>query len=208
MKRLTLESLLGARSILMSLLIGVISLLCSSGWATTQSLTINSLSLTDTLSTSFSGGDTLLLDTLITNGSTGPLSQSVTFTVGPGVIEAIGEAAWLVSTSTLGPRLVGVNIDVINTATNAVAFTDDNVTVTNRVATSTLDSFTPQDPVGPLAPGTYKLVATGGAVRDVSFDISLSFVRDPSFVPEPETVIMLITGLGAVAFAVRRRRSS
>jgi hypothetical protein len=84
------------------------------------------------LSTPFFGGDTLLLDTLITDGSTGPLSQIVTFTLAPGVTSAIGEAAWLVSTATVRPRLVRVNIDMVNAATNALVFTDTNVTVTNR----------------------------------------------------------------------------
>jgi PEP-CTERM motif len=197
MKRLKLQSLFEARSIRMSLLACAMSVLCGGGWAATQSSTINSLTFTDTLSTPFSGGDTLILDTLITNGSTGPLSQSVTFTVGPDVIEAIGEASWHVSTATLGPRLVGVDVTVFDASNNPV-FTDTNTTVTNRVATSSL--------AGVLTPGTYKLLATGNAIRDVQFDVSLSFVRDPSLVPEPQTIMMLITGLGAVAFALRRRR--
>ena len=83
---------LKGRSILMSLLAGVLSLPCGGAWAATQSLAINiALSFTDTLSTPFFGGDTLLLDTLITDGSTGPLSQIVTFTLGPGVSGAIGK---------------------------------------------------------------------------------------------------------------------
>jgi hypothetical protein len=171
----------------------VMSILSGGAWAATQSLTINSLSFTDTLATPFSLGDTLLLDTLITDGSTGPLSQSVTFTVGPGVGGAIGEAAWLVSTPNLGPRLVGVNIDILNSS-NVPIFTDTNTTVTNRVATSAIS--------GVLTPGTYKLVATGNAIRDVSFDVSVSFV------PEPENVVLLVAGLLLVAFAWSRRSKS
>jgi hypothetical protein len=58
---------LGARSMLMSLLAAVVSGLCGAAWAATQSVTINSLSFSDTLSTPFSGGDTVLLDTLLTS---------------------------------------------------------------------------------------------------------------------------------------------
>jgi hypothetical protein len=187
------------------------SALCSGGWAATQPLTINALSFTDTLSTPFFGGDTLLLDTLITDGSTGPLSETVTFTLGSGVTAAIGEAAWLVTTSTLGPRLIGVNIDVLDAATNAVLFSDTNTSVTNRVATSALDSVDSVTGLPlPLPAGTYKLVATGVAVRDVSFDVSLSFIGDPGarVVSEPETIFVLIPGLATVAFALRRKRST
>src|SRR5215470_9375297 len=155
---------LGAHSMLLSLLAGFLGSLCGGAtWAATQSVPINSLTFTDTLSTPLFAGDTLLLDTLITNGSSAPLSQSVTFTAGSGVTGAIGQAAWLVSTPTLGPRLIGVNIDVINAATDTVLFSDTNTSVTNRVATSALNSVDDLGSPIPLPPGTYKLVATGNA---------------------------------------------
>jgi hypothetical protein len=96
---------------------------------------------------------------------------------------------------------------VVNAATNAVVFTDTNVTVTNRGATSLLDSVDSLTrlPI-PLPAGTYKVVATGTAVRDVSFDVSLGFVGQVSSAPEPEAVIMLAMGLATLALVSRRRR--
>ena len=197
---------LKALSVLTPLLAGALSLPGGGAWAT-QSVAINSLSFAATLSTPFGGGDTLLLDTLITDGSTGPLSQVVTFTIAPGVTGAIGEATWLVSTPTEGPRLIGVNIDVLNSS-NAIVFTDTNTTVINRVATSVLDSVDSVSGLAvPLPAGTYKLVAVGNAIRDVSFDITLRFDGLASPAPEPGIIAMLAAGLGAMAWVLKRRRT-
>jgi hypothetical protein len=59
----------------------------------------------------------------------------------------------------------------------------------------------------PLPAGTYKLVATGNAVRDASLEVSLSFVGQASSAPEPEAITMLAVGLGTMAMVLRRRRA-
>lgn len=153
---------------------------------------VHSTALTNaaTVNTPLVTGDTLFLDTLVTM-ETGSLLQSIAFTVGAGVTSATGGAAWEVTPATdAGPRLVGVNIDVLD-ASNSVVFSDSFIGLTGSFAISSL--------AGSLGPGTYTLRATGNAVRDASLDVSLTMV------PEPQTYAMLLAGLGVVAFAWRRR---
>jgi PEP-CTERM motif len=156
------------------------------------------LSDTRTVTPILSPGETLNVDSLVTT-ETGPLSQTVAFTVGPGADGITGLADWLVSTADgPGPRLIEVGIDVFD-ASNVLVGTDTNVTVVNGVASSAFDFS--------LAPGDYKLVATGVGLRDSSLDIALSVTG--SAVPEPPTRLLLLMGaLAAGAMFVRRRWTS
>ena len=133
--------------------------------AETQAVIFNVLNASATLPTPFLGGDNLRLDTLVTT-ETGPLLQTITFTVGAGVDSFIGEAAWEISTATgTGPRLIGVNIDIFDSSNTLVA-SDTFVGVLGGFAHSTFDSL--------IGPGTYTMKATGTAVRDASLDVTLS----------------------------------
>ena len=157
----------------------------------------NVLNESATLATPLGNGDTLVLDSLVTT-ETGPLSQSITFTLATDVAVS-GDAAWMVSTAAgPGPRLIGVNIDVLD-ASNAVVMSD---TFEGVLAGTAGSSF-----LGNLAAGTYRLVATGNGVRDASLDLALSFVGSTVAVPEPETWALMMLGLGACGMAARRRKA-
>ncbi|WP_156392135.1 MULTISPECIES: PEP-CTERM sorting domain-containing protein [unclassified Roseateles] len=158
--------------------------------AVTKVVEFNVLNATAMLPTPFASGDTLLLDTTVTQ-ETGPLSQSITFTLGAGVTALTGRAAWEISTATgPGPRLVGVNIDIFDAGNNLV-LSDAFAGVLAGFAVSTFD--------GPIGPGTYRLVATGNAVRDTVLDVSITAV------PEPGIYSLLLAGLGVVCVRARRR---
>lgn len=136
-------------------------------------------------------GDTLYLDTLVSSGDTGDFRQSLLFTVGAGVREFTGNVAWEVSTAAgTGPRLNGVNIDILDAADQLVA-SDTFAGALGGFAFSTFDD--------PLAPGTYTLVATGRALRDASFNLSLSFGGAAAPVPESGTGAMMLGGLALLA---------
>lgn len=159
--------------------------------ATTRVVEFNVLNATATLTTPFLSGDTLTLDTVVTQ-ETGALSQSITFSLGTGVTGLVGRAAWEISTTTgPGPRLVGVNVDIFD-AGNSLVFSDTSVGVLGGFAISSLN--------GAIGPGTYRLVVTGTAVRDAVLDLSVSAV------PEPRTAGLLLAGLGVVGLLARRRR--
>lgn len=165
--------------------------------AVTQPVTFNVLNASATLPTPFLGGDNLRLDTLVTT-QTGALLQTITFTLGAGVTGLTGEAAWEISTATgTAPRLIGVNIDIFDASSVLVA-SDTFAGVLGGFAHSTFASA--------IGPGTYKVVATGTGVRDSSLDLTLSFT---SAVPEPQTVSMMLAGIGIVGLSglrARRRR--
>jgi hypothetical protein len=130
----------------------------------TKTVFFSTLSDTRTVTPTLAPGETLHVDSLVTT-QTGPLSQTVAFTVGAGANGITGLADWLVSTANgPGPRLVGVNIDIFD-ASNVLVGSDTNVSVLSGVASSIFDLS--------LAPGSYKLVATGIGVRDSSLDIAL-----------------------------------
>ena len=167
--------------------------------AVTQAVTLNVLNSAVTLFDPLDAGDNLRLDTLVTSGP-GSFSQAVTFTLGPSISAFVGSAAWEISTATgTGPRLIGVNIDIFNSANTLVA-SDSFAGTLAGFALSTFD--------GLIGPGTYKLVATGTAVRDASLDVSLSFTGTPTPVPEPETYALLLAGLGLLRLATTRRKRS
>jgi PEP-CTERM motif len=161
--------------------------------AATQAVQFNVLNASATLPTPFLGGDSLLLDTLVT-GQTGALLQSITFTLGAGVSNLGGQAVWEIDTATgTGPRLIGVNIDIFDAA-NALVASDSFAGTLGGFAVSTFS--------GAIGPGTYRMVVTGTAVRDSVLDATLSFT---SVVPEPGTYGLMLAGLGLVSLLARRR---
>jgi hypothetical protein len=158
--------------------------------ATTQPVFFNVLNATSTLTTPFASGDTLRLDTLVTQ-EFGALDKSITFTVAAGVTEFFGRAAWEISTPQgPGPRLVGVNIDLLD-ASDSVVASDTFEGVIGGFAVSSI--------AGAITPGVYTMRATGNGVRESSLDATISLV------PEPQTNALMLAGLGIVALCSRRR---
>lgn len=168
------------------------ALLAGPALADTQSVYYDNLVDSTTVEYPFLGGDNLFVDTFTTEH--GSLSQITTFTVSEQV-DFNGLAGWIIDTADgQGPRLVGVNIDILDHWSNVVA---------SDTFTGVLGGFAHSSFLGSLGPGTYTLVATGNAVRDASLDISLSFTTP---IPEPATYAMLIGGFGVLAMLARRRR--
>ncbi len=160
--------------------------------AATVPVFFSQLTASATVATPFDPADTLLMDTVVTT-ETGPLLQSVTFTLGSAVSSLTGAAAWEVTTADGdGPRLVGVNIDIFDSLNNLVL---------SDAFQGTLAGFAHSTFDGTIGPGTYKMVATGTGVRATSLDVSLSFV---GVVPEPTTFVMLLSGLGVLALSRKR----
>lgn len=167
------------------------ALLCTGAHAANQSVSFNTLVASATVATPLAVGDSLLIDTLVTN-AVGALSQSVTFTVGAGATSFVGGATWQISTAAgPGPRLIGVNIDI---------FGPGNTLVGSDTLVGTLGGFAVSSLAGAITPGIYTLVATGTGVRESVMDISVSIV------PEPGSVLLLLAGLGAVSYVAARRR--
>lgn len=167
------------------------ALLVQPASAETYSVDYGNLLASATVADTLFAGDSLFLDTFTTER--GGLSQTTTFTLGGNVTGLTGLAGWIISTADgPGPRLTGVNIDIFDSGMNLVA-SDAFSGVLSGFAHSTFDSL--------IGPGTYTLVATGTAVRDAALDISISVV------PEPETYMLFMAGLGIVALWARRRSS-
>jgi hypothetical protein len=163
--------------------------------ATTQAVDFNVLQASATLPTPLLAGDVLHLNTLVTT-AVGPLIQSITFSVGSGVDSLLGEAVWEINTATgTAPRLIGVNIDI---------FDSSNALVTSDTFTGTLGGFAVSSFASAIGPGTYRLLATGTGVRDSSLDVSLTFASATP-VPEPESLGLMLVGLGTVGAFMRRR---
>jgi hypothetical protein len=94
--------------------------------------------------------------------------QSVNFHVGAGVTGLSGLAAWSVDNATgAGPRVVGVNIDIFDSA-NQLVVSDAFVSSQGGFASSMFSSTA-------WTEGDYRLVARGTAVRDAMFDLALTF---------------------------------
>ncbi|HEX8603988.1 MAG TPA: FxDxF family PEP-CTERM protein [Pseudoduganella sp.] len=167
------------------------ALLAQPALAETQTVHYGNLAASAVVTTPLGGGDSLFVDTFATQQ--GSLTQSTTFTLSAET-DFTGLAGWIIDTADgQGPRLVGVNIDILDASTTVVA--SDNFT-------GVLGGFAHSSFLGTLGPGTYTLLATGNALRDASLDISLSFT---SPVPEPATWGLLLAGLGVVAMLARRR---
>ena len=177
-----------------ALLVG--AALANDAQAVTQAVAFNVLNASATLPSPLLSGDNLVLNTLVTT-QTGALLQTINFTVGAGVGSLTGQATWEIDTATgTGPRLIGVNIDV---------FDASNVLVTSDSFVGTLGGFAVSTFASNIAPGNYRLVATGTAVRDASLDLSLSFISGA--VPEPGTYGLMLAGLGFVGLIARRRKA-
>lgn len=167
------------------------ALLAQPAWAETYYVDYGNLVATATVADTLLAGDNLFLDTFTTER--GSLSQTTTFTIGSDVTGFNGLAGWIIDTADgQGPRLVGVNIDIFDSSNNLVA-SDSFTGVLGGFAHSAFD--------GLIGPGSYTLVATGNAVRDASLDISISLV------PEPESYMLFMAGLGIVALWAQRRKS-
>lgn len=179
--------------------VGSVVLACSSmvplaATAATQSVSFTHLTQTATFANPFTVGDNLLVDTLVTT-ETGALSQTVTFTLAAAVGGLTGNAVWEVNpAASTGPRLTGVNIDIFNAA---------NVLVASDTFAGVLGNFAVSNFSSAIGPGTYRLVATGTAIRDSNLDISLSFV---SAIPEPHSYALWAAGLAGIGWMSLRRR--
>lgn len=172
--------------------------LLSNASAASLTVTSNLLDFSGTILTPFAPEDNLSLNTHVTI-EPGPLTQSITFTVGAGVTSIFGGAEWLVTpVADTGPRLVGVNIDLIDSS-NVLAASDSFVGLSNGVASSTFFFA--------ALPGTYRLVATGTAIRAAVLDVSLDF-GPVAAVPESQTSALLLAGLGVMGLIARRRLAS
>jgi hypothetical protein len=166
--------------------------LAPSADANTIAVPFHFLTESATVTTPLLAGDTLFLDTLVTT-EVGALLQTVTFTVGPGVSVLGGSAAWAVSTAAgPGPRLVGVNIDILTLA--------DTLVTSDTFAGPIVAGFAHSTFASGIGPGTYKMLVTGMGVRDSSLDVFLTFA-----VPEPQTYLMMLAGLAAVGFVAHRK---
>lgn len=156
------------------------------------------LQQSSTVAGTMGAGETVLIDNAVI-GRTGPLRQAVTFTAGAGVTGFTSNAAWEVTPAAgFGPRLIGVNIDLLDAANN-VLYSDSFGGLTGEFA---LSSF-----AGALAAGTYTLVATGTAVRSVMLDVSLTLTGEAvTAVPESSTSALMVAGLLALAWVGHRRK--
>lgn len=187
MKRLSARPVIGWFSAA-----GLAAMLMNPVFAATQSVTYTTLTAATTVPTPLDLGDNLFIDTFTTDH--GALSQRTTFTL-YGDADFDGLAGWIVDTADgQGPRLVGVNIDIVDADNNVVA---------SDTFTGVLGGFAHSAFSGTLTQGTYAIVATGNALRDASLDVSLSFLAP---VPEPATYGMLLGGFAVLGALARRRR--
>jgi hypothetical protein len=139
-----------------------------------------------TTAPALAAGDVLFVATHI-RGQTGALSHSVTFSVAAGVIEVSGRATWAISTASgPGPRLIGVNFDIVN-ASNVLVLSDTFAGTLSGGADATFASTA-------LAPGIYTLRATGTGVRDAVYDLALEFTGTPPITPAGETGSLPLQG--------------
>mgnify|MGYP006385055501 FL=1 len=113
--------------------------------------------------------ETLLVDTLVTS-QTGPLAHTVTFTPTAGIDRVAADLVWMTSEATgAGPRLIGVNVDLLDAGGTLIASDTFSGTLAG-FAHSTLNT--------PIGPGAHRIVVTGTGSRDASMGIALSVVDD------------------------------
>lgn len=153
--------------------------------ASTQTVFFDTLAASTT-APQLAGGDVLFLNAHI-RGQAGALSHSVTFSVAQGVTSVSGRSTWAVSTAAgPGPRLIGVNFDIVN-ASNVLVVSDSFVGTLSGGADSIFAST-------PLAPGIYTLRATGTGVRDSVYDLALEFGGTAPAMPAGETGSLPLQG--------------
>jgi len=166
-------------------------LLCCTGWhasalASTQTVYLNALNASTSVTTPLAAGDVLYVDTTV-RGQTAALVHAVTFTVAAGVTGVSGLATWSISTAAgPGPRLIGVNFDLFN-AGNTLILSDTFAGTLSGAANSSFAATA-------LAPGTYTLRASGTAVREAVYDLALEFTGTPPSVPADETGTLPLQG--------------
>jgi hypothetical protein len=139
--------------------------------ATTSTKTAFFTTLQDnrTIAATLLHGETLLVDTLVTT-QVGPLAHSVNFTPSAGIDRFSGELVWMISDAIgTGPRLVGVNVDVVD-ANGVIVASDAFVGTTTGFAHSTL--------TGALGAGVHRILVTGTGARDAAMGLSLSVIDD------------------------------
>ncbi len=137
--------------------------------ATTNAKTVFFTTLEDTrtIATTVLHGETLLVDTLVTT-QTGLLAHTVNFTPSAGTDRFTGELVWMTSDAVgIGPRLVGVNVDVVDA--NGVLAASDTFS-------GTLPGFAHSTLSGTLGTGVHRILVTGTGVRDAAMGISLSVI--------------------------------
>lgn len=134
-----------------------------------KSAFFTTLADTRTIGPTLQSRDTLLIDTLVTTDA-GALAHTVNFTPAAGIDRFTGDLVWMVSDAIgSSPRLIGVNVDVLDANGTLVA---------SDTFTSTLSGFAHSTLSGTLGAGVHRIVVTGTAVRDASMGISLSVVDD------------------------------
>jgi hypothetical protein len=124
---------------------------------------------TRTIATTVLPGETLLVDTLVTT-QTGPLAHTVNFTPAAGIDRFSGDLVWMVAPAVgTGPRLIGVNVDVIDA---------NGMLVASDAFSGTLSGFAHSTLTGTLGVGAHRIVVTGTGERDAALSLSLSLIDD------------------------------
>ena len=116
---------------------------------------------------------------------------------------ALAAAAARVSNAQALTQTVAFNVlDATATLPTPLAVADSlvlNALVTSDAFLGTLGGFVTSSFASVITPGTYRLLATDSGIRDSVLDASLSFV------PEPETYLLMLAGIGVAGFMARRR---
>ncbi len=124
---------------------------------------------TRTITTTVLPGETLLVDTLVTT-QTGPLAHTVNFTPAAGIDRFAGDLVWMTAPAIgTGPRLTGVNVDVIDA---------NGMLVASDAFSGTQSGFAHSTLTGTLGAGVHRIVMTGTGVRDAALGLSLSLIDD------------------------------
>lgn len=122
-----------------------------------------------TLATPLRHRETLLVDTLVT-AQVGAIAHEVTFTPAAGIDRFSGDVVWMISEAVgIGPRLIGVNVDVFDT---------EGVLVASDTFAGTLAGFAHSTLTGAVGSGAHRIVVSGNGVRDSSLGLSLSAIDD------------------------------
>ncbi len=144
---------------------------------------------TQTISSSITAVDSLVMSGMLTSGA-GSVVNSTTFTAGAGVGSISLDAVWRSGAAGDTLRLIGVNIDLLDSS-NAVVATDSFIGLLGGFAHSSVDF------AGLIGGGAYTLRLTGTNTNVGQYLLDVSFGE----VPLPGAISMLIPaiiGLGAL----------